>query len=105
MAGLSYSNEEYTVDWVCALTDEFTAARLMLEPPCYRDNDQEKGDIYELGRIGGHNVVVGWLPAGQPGITSAALLAERMKSKYKSLRFFLMVGVGGGVPSKDVRLG
>lgn len=95
------ADEEYTVGWVCALDCELTAARLMFDTPGHMDHDNE----YYLGHIGCHNVVVGWLPAGQLGITAAAVLAERMSSKYKSLQLFLMVGVGGGVPSRGVRLG
>jgi nucleoside phosphorylase len=98
--------EDYTVGWVCALPIELAAAQEMLDeehhgPP----QDSNDPNSYTLGRICEHNVVVACLPAGQMGITSAAAVALRMKSKFKSIRFGLMVGVGGGVPSTDVRLG
>jgi nucleoside phosphorylase len=62
---------------------------------------------YTLGRIGSHNVVLACLPAGQMGIGAAAFSAGQTISKFKSIRFGLMVGVGGGAPSADadVRLG
>jgi nucleoside phosphorylase len=62
---------------------------------------------YTLGRIGSHNVVLACLPAGQMGIGAAAFTAGQAMSKFTSIRFGLMVGVGGGVPSvdADVRLG
>jgi nucleoside phosphorylase len=62
---------------------------------------------YQLGRIGDHNVVVACLPAGITGTTSAATVTAQMLSSFQSIRFGLMVGIGGGVPSKerDIRLG
>src|SRR5207248_634129 len=54
-----------------------------------------------------HNVVIACLPAGQTGTISAAVVATQMKSKFTSIQFSLMVGIGGGVPSDevDIRLG
>src|SRR5579871_6561646 len=100
--------DDYTVGWVCALSDEFTAAQEMLDeehqdlPP--NGND---ANIYTLGRIGEHNVVLACLPAGQTGTNSAAAVAIQMKSTFPAIRFGLMVGIGGGVPGKeaDIRLG
>ncbi len=64
-------------------------------------------NIYTLGRMGEHNVVIACLPAGQMGSNSAASEAVQMKSSFNAIRFGLMVGIGGGVPSTehDVRLG
>src|SRR5690242_17543582 len=64
-------------------------------------------NLYTLGRISEHNVVIACLPAGQMGTNSAASVATETKSKFSSIRFGLMVGIGGGVPSaeSDVRLG
>jgi nucleoside phosphorylase len=63
-------------------------------------------NIYTLGRICEHNVVMACLPAGQTGTNSAAAVAVQMKSVFTSIRFGLMVGIGGGVPSvEDIRLG
>lgn len=64
-------------------------------------------NIYTLGCIGEHNVVIACLPAGRPGTHNAATVAANMRSRFKSLRFSLLVGTGGDVPSDkaDVRLG
>ena len=105
MAGSRIRCEDYSVGWVCALPIELAAAQEML--------DQEHKDfiddtnIYTLGRIGEHNVVIACLPEGQMGITSAAVVAVQMKSTFTSIRFGLIVGVGGGVPNEeaDIRLG
>jgi hypothetical protein len=63
---------------------------------------------YTLGKIGDHNVVIACLPSGMYGTTSAAVVAKDMQSSFPSLRFGLMVGIGGGVPKLpeyDIRLG
>ena len=67
-------------------------------------NDQ---NTYVLGRIRAHNIVIACLPSGVYGTTSAATVANQMLFTFKSIRFGLMVGIGGGAPSKkaDIRLG
>ncbi|PVH90954.1 purine and uridine phosphorylase [Periconia macrospinosa] len=101
---------EYTVGWVCALPVEFAAAQEMLDEE-HADLQHEPGDndenMYALGSIGGHNIAIGCLPAGYIGTNSAAAVAMQMRATFKRIRFSLMVGVGGGVPSAeaDVRLG
>ena len=100
--------EDYKVGWVCALPIELAAAAEMLDEE-HQDLPQDPNDtnLYTLGRIGEHNVVIACLPAGRTGTNSAAAVAIEMKSKFTSIRFGLMVGIGGGVPSaeSDIRLG
>ncbi|KAG9843598.1 Pfs, NACHT and ankyrin domain protein, partial [Aureobasidium melanogenum] len=64
-------------------------------------------NIYTLGRIGGHQVVITSLPAGKTGVTAAAVVATRMLADFPDIRFGLMVGIGGAIPSDehDIRLG
>ncbi|KAE8406637.1 hypothetical protein BDV37DRAFT_280595 [Aspergillus pseudonomiae] len=64
-------------------------------------------NTYILGRIYDHNIVIACLRSGVYGTTSAATLATQMQSTFQSIRFFLMVGIGGGAPSEkvDIRLG
>ncbi|KAL2829459.1 hypothetical protein BDW59DRAFT_170490 [Aspergillus cavernicola] len=68
-----------------------------------------KGDnnTYHLGEIGDHNIVIACLPTGIYGLTSAAVVANQMLITFPSIEFGLMVGIGGGAPSKsaDIRLG
>src|SRR5436190_14940139 len=74
MAGLSaLSHEDYTVGWICALPTELTAAIAMLDQqhPPLSQNPQDN-NIYTLGQIAEHNVVVACLPAGQMGNNNAA---------------------------------
>jgi nucleoside phosphorylase len=102
--------EEYTVGWICALPVELAAAQEMLDQEhedLELDADGHDENLYSLGSIAGHNVAIVCLPAGRIGNNPAAVVATQMKAKFKGIRFGLMVGIGGGVPSSapDVRLG
>ncbi|KAE8396415.1 hypothetical protein BDV23DRAFT_192206 [Aspergillus alliaceus] len=102
------SHEQYTVGWICALPLEMAAAIAMLdethEDLPVKSND---GNAYTLGRIGKHNLVIACLPSGQYGTTSATVVAIQLLSSFPSIKFGLMVGIGGGIPSSkvDIRLG
>jgi nucleoside phosphorylase len=80
----------------------------MLDGESHSRLKKEDGDDndYTLGQIGAHNVVIACLPAGLIGNGPAAIIANNMRRSFP-IRFGLMVGVGGGVPSKkdDIRLG
>lgn len=100
--------ENYTVGWVCAIAVELAAATKLLDEE-HQDLPQNPNDTntYTFGRIGEHNVVIACMPEGGLGTTWAATVAGQMKSQFTSIRFGLMVGIGGGVPGEgdDVRLG
>jgi nucleoside phosphorylase len=100
---------DYSVGWICALPQEFAAARAMLDEEHGVPESRNAADrnVYALGRMGAHNVVIACLPAGLPGATPAATVATDMQRTFKHLRFGLLVGVGSGAPSAadDVRLG
>src|SRR6266516_4186959 len=105
---IAMKHQHYTVGWISALPTEMAAAQGMLDElhePLQRDSQDQ--NTYTLGRIGLHNVVLACLPAGVTGTISAARVATQMLSSFKWLRFGLMVGIGGGVPSAndDIRLG
>ena len=99
---------QYTVGWICALPIEKAVAEVALDVR-HDPLSQSSGDsnIYSLGSIGAHNVVIACLPAGVTGTISAAVVASQMRSTFGWIRFYLMVGIGGGVPSDktDIRLG
>lgn len=100
--------DEYSVGWVCALPCEMAAAKAMLDK-IHPNLEQDPADDnnYILGQIQTHNVVIASLPMGSYGITPAATVAKDMLRTFKSIRFGLLVGVGGGAPSSsnDIRLG
>ncbi|KAG4263867.1 hypothetical protein FPRO04_09195 [Fusarium proliferatum] len=102
----------YTVGWVCALSTEFTAAQEQFDEeyePHESPEHREPNDfnVYSFGKIKGHMVVVAVMPNGQYGTASAATVAKDMIRSFRNIRFGLMVGIGGGAPTKqhDIRLG
>ncbi|OHW99554.1 kinesin light chain, partial [Colletotrichum incanum] len=101
---------DFTVGWVCALPIELAAATEMMDEE-FADLPSQPTDsnLYSFGRVGAHNVVAACLPAGQMGTTQAATVASQMKTSFPSLRFSVLVGIGGGVPNLDddidIRLG
>lgn len=64
-------------------------------------------NAYQLGRIGPHNVVIAILPEGEYGTRSAAIVVRHMLRTFENIRLGLMVGIGGGAPTRkdDIRLG
>ncbi|KAL5085680.1 hypothetical protein Trisim1_010028 [Trichoderma cf. simile WF8] len=101
-----YSHSDYTIGWVCALSKEQTAATAMLDA-IHDDlaNPPNDPNAYTLGSVGKHNIAIACLPDGRYGNNAAATAAAHMVSTFPSLRFGLMVGIGGGVPSNGIRLG
>lgn len=100
---------DYKIVWICALPAEM-AASLAMSDEQYESSTGRRGeqlDGYFFGRIGKHRVVLACLPAGIYGTTSAAVVGAQIQAEFPSVRFALMVGIGGGVPSAehDIRLG
>src|ERR1700689_1301948 len=101
--------KDYTVGWICAISTEYVAAQAFL-------NEKHEGleyvspndkNIYTLGKVGKHNVVIAVLPEGEYGMSSAARVGCDMLHSFPNVRIGLMVGIGGGAPSPkhDIRLG
>jgi nucleoside phosphorylase len=106
---LKLAHEDYTVGWICAITTEYVAALAFLNekhegPEYVSPNDK---NIYTLGKVGKHNVVIAVLPDGEYGTSSAARVGSDMLHSFPNVRIGLMVGIGGGAPSPkhDIRLG
>ncbi|KAF7510973.1 hypothetical protein GJ744_005519 [Endocarpon pusillum] len=101
--------DDYTVGWVCALPLEVAAAKGMLDEIHQDLPEQDISDhnSYILGQIHHHNIVIAGLPAGVYGTTPAATVANNMLRTFPSIRFGLMVGIGGAAPTstQDIRLG
>lgn len=64
-------------------------------------------NTYILGDIREHNVVTATLPSGSYGNTSAATVGIQLLSSFHAIHFGFMVGIDGGVPSRNtgIRLG
>ncbi|KAL2782670.1 hypothetical protein BJX66DRAFT_170601 [Aspergillus keveii] len=105
----NFENVAYTVGWICADHMGFATARAMLDAQHGRPQTQHGLDdnTYTLGRIGPHNVVITCLSLGGRGTVGAALAASRLISSFPIIRFGLLVGTGGGIPTDeyDIRLG
>jgi nucleoside phosphorylase len=100
---------DYTVGWICAISTEYVAAQAFLDekhegPEHVSTNDNND---YTLGKVGRHNIVIAVLPDGEYGTASAAMVARDMLHSFPNIRIGLMVGIGGGAPSRqhDIRLG
>ncbi|OJJ67032.1 hypothetical protein ASPBRDRAFT_162849 [Aspergillus brasiliensis CBS 101740] len=107
-SGSKLSHHDYAVAWICALPVELAAAQAILD----EIHDQLPAgpvdtNVYTLGSINGHRIVLTCLPSGVCGTISAAVVAAQLLSTFQSIQFALLVGIGGGIPSAsaDIRLG
>ncbi|GIJ92594.1 hypothetical protein Asppvi_001872 [Aspergillus pseudoviridinutans] len=102
-----WTYNDYTVAVVCAMGFEMSAVRYMLDDEHPRlPTKQGDSNLYVLGALSGHNVVIACLP-GTQGKGAAAIVANNMQRTFPSIKLRLLVGIGGGVPSltHDIRLG
>jgi nucleoside phosphorylase len=103
---LRLTHGDYTVACICPMGVELAPVEVMLDErhqslPSSRDNNS-----YTLGRMGAHNVVIAVMP--EIGNNSAAIIATQLLNDFISIRFSLLVGIGGGIPGDDeddIRLG
>lgn len=100
---------EFTVGWICAVQVEYLAAQesLDVEYPALAEQPHNDSNVYKLGAIGKHNVVIACLPHRSYGTTSATVVSRDLLRTFPNIKFGLLVGVGGGCPTrtKDIRLG
>jgi nucleoside phosphorylase len=103
---LRLTHSDYTVACICPMGVELAPVEGMLDEmhqslPTSRDKNS-----YTLGRMGAHNVVIAVMP--EIGNNSAAMVATQLLNDFTSIRFGLLVGIGGGIPGEDeddIRLG
>ncbi|KAI9737238.1 MAG: hypothetical protein M1818_005770 [Claussenomyces sp. TS43310] len=64
-------------------------------------------NLYTLGRIGKHHVVVASLPSGINGMLAPNDVAGNLTRTFPYVKALLLVGIGGGVPNTehDIRMG
>ncbi|QLI68890.1 uncharacterized protein G6M90_00g061270 [Metarhizium brunneum] len=106
--------EDYHIAIIAPLEIENVAATLMLDNrhdgrfPMARGYEY----LYTPGEMGGHNVIVATLPAGEDcDLGSAAALSRQVKTFFPNLWFGLLVGVAAGMPNvgggqeRDIRRG
>ncbi|KAK5997636.1 Ankyrin-2 [Cladobotryum mycophilum] len=95
--------KNYTVGWICAIKPKYVAARAFLDDLNRAlDSVAAKDDnVYTLGRIGKHNVIIAVLLGGEYGLVSAARVANDLQHSFPDIRIGLMGGIDGGAPSKN----
>src|SRR3984893_12751939 len=101
------SHHDYTVACSCPMGVELAPVTAILDRAHFLLPTKRDQNSYTLGEIGGHNVVIAVLP--ETGTNSAATVATQLLNDFPSIRFGLLVGIGGGVPDLaneiDIRLG
>jgi nucleoside phosphorylase len=97
--------EDYTVALICPMGVELAAMQAMLDEIHEPIFFQQCVTTYTLGTISSHNAVIAVLP--YIGNNCAAILTAQLGRDFPSIKVNLLVGIGGGVPSKkhDIRLG
>ncbi|KAK6348998.1 hypothetical protein TWF730_009758 [Orbilia blumenaviensis] len=103
---LARSRDDYVIGWISALAIESAAATIMLDEE-HDDLSIAEGDsnTYTLGKIGAHNVAMACI--NEAGGLPADTAARNLMKSFRNVRYILMVGIGGGIPSSkhQVRLG
>jgi nucleoside phosphorylase len=104
----AFKHEDYKIAIICALPKELRAIRAIFDSP-HQDLPRRENDTntYVLGRVGSHNVIAACLPYEESGTNAASKVASDMEKSFPSVKWYFVVGIGGGVPSKkhDIRLG
>lgn len=98
------TQEKFQIGWICALPIEAAAVKQMLDEDfsILQEQDSIDTNLYTLGCIGLHYVVIACLPGGQYGNNAAAMVANNMTCIFlKLLQIGLMVSIGGGIPSLE----
>ncbi|KAH8812294.1 hypothetical protein F5884DRAFT_855596 [Xylogone sp. PMI_703] len=104
----SLTHEHYEIGIVCALWKELLAVRALFDfTHSELKTAEEDPNRYCLGRIKDYNVVAAGLPSNDYGTNSATNVASHLIRSFPAVKFCLVVGIGGGVPSirNDIRLG
>lgn len=96
---------DYTVACICPMGVELAAVECMLDDSYPHLPSSRDTMSYIPGRIGEHFIVIAVMP--ETGNNRAAAVATQLLNDFPSIRFGLLVGIGGGVPSEahDIRLG
>ncbi|KAK5181775.1 hypothetical protein LTR44_005975 [Exophiala sp. CCFEE 6388] len=105
---MSLSHGDYTVGCICPMGVELAPVKAMLDPIHPSLSTQRDLNSYILGDMCGHNVAIAVLP--EIGNNAAAASAVQLLNDFPSIRFGLLVGIGGGLPGgeddgQDIRLG
>ncbi|KAL4883379.1 nucleoside phosphorylase domain-containing protein [Aspergillus karnatakaensis] len=95
---------DYTVGWVASHFGALPPAQLVLDK-VHEDPPGPYG--YTLGSIGHHNIAILRNPRDRDNQTGPVALAKQFLADFQNIRYLLLVGFGGGIPTadNDIRLG
>lgn len=101
------SHADYTVSCICPNVVELAPLEAMLDEIHESLPTSHDQNVYTLGSIGGHHIVVAVM--SQTGSSATATVATQLLNDFPAVRFGLLVGVGGAVlgdvSDSDVQLG
>ncbi|PYI06175.1 purine and uridine phosphorylase [Aspergillus sclerotiicarbonarius CBS 121057] len=101
------THDDYTIACICPMGVELAAVEGMLDEIYQSLPSTLDKNSYTFGRMGAHYLVVAVMP--ETGNNRAASVATQLLNDFRSIRFSLLVGVGGGIPDLandvDIRLG
>ncbi|KAF2022658.1 purine and uridine phosphorylase [Setomelanomma holmii] len=89
-------NIMFTIGWISPLPLEKEAARLALDEEYPQEDVHHQNTFYLGGRMGQHRVIIG--VQRKIGLSGAAVLAEKMRAGFPNIKYFVLVGIAGGVP-------
>ncbi|KAK5325159.1 hypothetical protein LTR93_004636 [Exophiala xenobiotica] len=102
MSSRSLSYGDYTVACICPMGKELAPVLEMLDERHPSLPMKRAQNCYTLGRIGEHNIVVTTMP--EIGTNRAAHVGMQLMNDFPSVRFGLLVGIGGGLPDEEGKL-
>ncbi|KAJ6256672.1 hypothetical protein Dda_8537 [Drechslerella dactyloides] len=94
---VDFDESIYNIGWVCTLPEEHHAGVAVLD----RINTDEfvlNHNVYRLGAIGGHNVVMACFNATITGDIKRPSPLGSMLIEFPSIKIIFFVGVAGGIP-------
>ncbi|RAK88486.1 purine and uridine phosphorylase [Aspergillus costaricaensis CBS 115574] len=101
------THDDYTIACICPMGVELAAVEGMMDEQHPNLPSSIDKNTYTFGRMGAHNIVVAVMP--EAGNGRAAAVATQLSSDFQSIRFSLLIGIGGGIPDIardiDIRLG
>jgi hypothetical protein len=93
------THDDYAVACICPIGVKLAPVEAMLDEMHQSLSTSRNKNSYTLGRMGAHNVVIAIMP--EIGNNSAASVVTQLMNDFKSIRFGLLIGIGGGIPSDD----
>ncbi|GLB10727.1 hypothetical protein AtubIFM57258_007136 [Aspergillus tubingensis] len=101
------THDDYTIACICPMGVELAAVEGMMDELHPNLPSSIDKNTYAFGRMGAHDIVVAVMP--EAGNDRAAAVATQLSNDFRSIRFCLLIGIGGGIPDLardiDIRLG